>query len=100
MVIVDRRATLAEIENVIVRSGHSRLPVYGIGPDDLLGFFHVKDLLRLPPEAQGDPVPLELRRRMLVVEPDLPLDDLLVRMRRSRIPVSYTHLTLPTNREV
>ncbi|MEE2769402.1 MAG: hemolysin family protein [Actinomycetota bacterium] len=84
MVMVDRRATLAEIENVIVRTGHSRLPVYGIGPDDLLGFFHVKDLLRLPPEAQGEPVPLELRRWMLVVEPDLPLDDLLVRMRRSR----------------
>ena len=84
MVVVDRRMTLAEIEDVIVTSGHSRLVVSGAGPDDLVGFFHVKDLFRLPPEAQDEPIPLELRRRMLVVEPDLPLDDLLLRMRRAR----------------
>ena len=89
MVVVDRRMTLAEIEGVIVTSGHSRLVVSGAGPDDLVGFFHVKDLFRLPPEAQDEPVPLELRRRMLVVEPDLPLDDLLLRMRRAR-----SHLAL------
>ncbi len=84
MVVVDRRMTLAEIEDVIVTSGHSRLVVSGAGPDDLVGFFHVKDLFRLPPEAQDEPIPLELRRQMLVVEPDLPLDDLLLRMRRAR----------------
>ena len=89
MVVVDRRMTLAEIEDVIVTSGHSRLVVSGAGPDDLVGFFHVKDLFRLPPEAQDEPIPLELRRRMLVVEPDLPLDDLLLRMRRAR-----SHLAL------
>jgi len=82
--VVDRRMTLAEIEDVIVTSGHSRLVVSGAGPDDLVGFFHVKDLFRLPPEAQDEPIPLELRRLMLVVEPDLPLDDLLLRMRRAR----------------
>ncbi len=89
MVVVDRRMTLAEIEDVIVTSGHSRLVVSGAGPDDLVGFFHVKDLFRLPPEAQDEPIPLELRRRMLVVEPDLPLDDLLLQMRRAR-----SHLAL------
>jgi len=89
MVVVDRRMTLAEIEDVIVTSGHSRLVVSGAGPDDLVGFFHVKDLFRLPPEAQDEPIPLELRRRMLVVEPNLPLDDLLLRMRRAR-----SHLAL------
>lgn len=84
VVTVGRRMTLAEIEEVIVASGRSRLPVAAAGGDDLLGMFHVKDLLRLPPEAQDDPVPLELIRRMLVVAPEELLDDVLLRMRGAR----------------
>ncbi|MEC7909342.1 MAG: hypothetical protein VYB02_03950, partial [Actinomycetota bacterium] len=45
---------------------------------------HVKDFLRLPEQAQGEAVPLEMIRRMLIVPPDLLLDDLLLQMRRSR----------------
>ena len=37
MVVVDRRITLAEIEGVIVASGHSRLVVSGAGPDRRIG---------------------------------------------------------------
>ena len=88
IISVNRKMTLAEIEQVVVASGHSRLPVVGAGLDDILGFLHVKDLLRLPPEAQNEPVPLELIRRMLVVSPELPLDDLLVKMKRVRSHLS------------
>jgi CBS domain containing-hemolysin-like protein len=84
VVTVGRRMTLAEIEEVIVASGRSRLPVAAAAGDDLLGMFHVKDLLRLPSEAQDDSVPLELIRRMLVVAPEELLDDVLLRMRGAR----------------
>lgn len=84
VVTVDRRMTLAEVEQVIVQSGHSRLPVAAMGADDLLGVLLAKDLLRLPVEAQDEPVPLEVIRQMLVVPPDLPLEDVLVRMRGTR----------------
>ena len=40
--------------------------------------------MRLPAEAQNEPVPLEMLRRMWVVRPNLLLDDLLLQMRRSR----------------
>ena len=84
VVTVDRRMTLAEVERVIVKSGHSRLPVAASGSDDLLGVLLAKDLLRLPVEAQGESVPLEVIRQMLVVPPGLMLEDVLLRMRSER----------------
>ncbi len=36
-------------------------------------------------QSQSEPVPLEMMRRMLIVPPDLLLDDLLLQMRSSRI---------------
>jgi CBS domain containing-hemolysin-like protein len=81
---VTRRMTVAEVQAVSLRSGHSRLPVVGTGLDDVLGFVHVKDLLRLPPDADDEPLPLEMLRRMLIVRPDRRLEDVLRTMRRLR----------------
>jgi CBS domain containing-hemolysin-like protein len=89
IVSVSRRMTVAAVEQVAHRTGHSRLPVVGSGLDNVIGFVHVKDLLRLPPEARDEPLPLELVRRMLVVPHDRPLEDLLRAMRRAR-----SHLAL------
>ena len=83
MVTINRKMNLSAIEEVVVSSGHSRLPVVGNTEDDLLGFLHVKDFLRLPEQSHSEPVPLEMIRRMLIVPPDLLLDDLLLQMRRS-----------------
>ncbi len=84
MVTVSRSMPVAEVEALMARTGHTRLPVTGAGPDDIVGFVHVKDLLRLPPEAHDEPVPLEAVRRLLVVRPDLSLRDVLRLMRRQR----------------
>ena len=83
MVTINRKMNLSAIEEVVVSSGHSRLPVVGNTESDLLGFLHVKDFLRLPEQSHSEPVPLEMIRRMLIVPPDLLLDDLLLQMRRS-----------------
>jgi CBS domain containing-hemolysin-like protein len=88
VVYVNRRMTVGSIERVAHRSGHSRLPVVGTGLDNVIGFLHVKDLLRLPPEARDEPIPLELIRRMLVVPGDPPIEDLLRAMRRARSHVA------------
>jgi CBS domain containing-hemolysin-like protein len=82
--VTRRSMTVAEVQAVALRSGHSRLPVVGTGLDDVLGFVHVKDLLRLPPEADDEPLPLEMLRRMLIVRPDRRLEDVLRTMRRLR----------------
>lgn len=78
--------TPADAEAVLLDCGHSRLPVLGPGGlDDVLGFLHGKDLLLLPPDAFGRPLPPRLLRRMLVVPRERTLEDLLLAMRRSRV---------------
>ncbi len=89
IVSVPRSMALAEIEAIVAASGHSRIPMQGAGPGDIVGFVHSKDLLRLPStttdsSGRDDQVPLELIRRMLIVSPDQPVRDLLRAMRRLR----------------
>jgi CBS domain containing-hemolysin-like protein len=87
-------APVAEMEAVLVRSGHSRLPVTRGGLDDVIGFLHAKDLLSIPTAARGEPVPMRLLRRLLLVAADRPLEEVLVGMRRSRL-----HLALVRDQE-
>ncbi len=84
MKTVPRPTSVAEIERLVTSSGHSRIPIEGGGPDDIIGFVHSKDLLRLPPDARDDQVPLEMMRRMLIVPPDQPVRELMRTMRKAR----------------
>ena len=84
MVAIRETATPAEIEGMSLASGHSRFPVYGENLDQIYGFFHAKDLLRIPPENRARPVPRRFIRPMLLVPESLNLHPLLVRMRRER----------------
>jgi CBS domain containing-hemolysin-like protein len=85
IVFVPGEATVADAEDVVLASGHSRLPVAGDGVDDLVGFIHAKDLLTLPVDAQARPLPPSRIRRLLELPADTPLDDALLAMRRARI---------------
>jgi CBS domain containing-hemolysin-like protein len=84
LVTVPATATVAEAEELVHRSGHSRVLVTGAGPDDVAGFLHAKDLLRLPADRRDGLLPPGLVRVALRVRPDERLTDLLPRMRRAR----------------
>jgi CBS domain containing-hemolysin-like protein len=92
VVRVPAGATAAEVREVAVASGHSRIVVHGNGDgdsaDSALGFVHAKDLLRIDTDAEGRSVPPDLVRRMLVVPADRTLQHLLLAMRRERIHVA------------
>lgn len=85
---VSRDAAVAEAEQVIVRSGHSRVLVVGRDLDDVVGFVHAKDLLTVPKDARDRPIPLARIRRVLILPEQQPLDDVLLAMRRSRTHVA------------
>lgn len=89
VVAVSARATPAEVERLSVETGHSRFPVYRESLDDVIGFVHVKDVLRLPAGTPDQPVPDQIVRRMLVVPESRPLPALLTDMRSRR-----THLAV------
>ena len=89
MVSVPRTTSVHEIEEIVASSGHSRIPMQGTRPDNIVGFVHSKDLLRLGDldgdgAAHLDQVPLEMIRRMLIVDPDQSVRDLMLSMRLHR----------------
>lgn len=84
LVTVPTTATVAEAEALVHRSGHSRVLVVGSSADDVVGFLHAKDLLRIPDGSRHGLLPPGLVRVALRVRPDDRLSDLLPRMRRAR----------------
>jgi CBS domain containing-hemolysin-like protein len=82
-------ATAEDIERIVLETGHSRLPIYGRDLDNVLGFFHAKDLLNIAVEDRRQPIPRRLIRPMLVVPESRKLHPLLFDMRRER-----THFAL------
>jgi len=77
-------ATPEAIERLVLETGHSRFPVYGESLDQVLGFFHSKDLLKIPPENRTLPLPRHFVRQMLIVPESRKLHPLLFDMRRQR----------------
>ncbi|MBI2708520.1 MAG: HlyC/CorC family transporter [Actinobacteria bacterium] len=83
IVAVPFGCTVGDVERIVDERGHSRIPVTGRDLDDLLGFIHVKDLLRL---GRSDAlVPVRTLRRMLIVRDDRTLEDVLLRMQAARL---------------
>lgn len=83
IVTVPRTSTVAEAEELVHRSGHSRVLVVG-GDGEVTGFLHAKDLIALPPEKRHGFLPAGLVRVALRVGPRDRLQDVLPRMRRAR----------------
>jgi putative hemolysin len=59
---VEASASLEEVLDVIVRAGHSRLPVYEENLDNIVGILYAKDLLPLLKRNGGPPPEIDLRR--------------------------------------
>ncbi len=77
-------ATMDEAVAQFRREGHSRLPVFRVQLDDIVGMVHVKDVFA----HVGSPETFKLEailRRPLMVAPQLPVLDLLLQMRQARI---------------
>ena len=84
LVAVPLDVTPARLEQIIVDTGHSRLPVYAEDLDHVVGFFHAKDLLKVRPNERERPLQQRLIRQMLVVPESRRLHPLLLDMRRQR----------------
>ena len=84
MIAIPRSTTAAEIEQIVLESGMSRMPIYEEDLDHVVGFFHAKDLLRIPGEQREQPLSDGLIRDMLVVPESIHLHPLLLEMRKQR----------------
>ncbi len=64
------QTSLLEIANFIVKSGHSRIPIYHETRDNIIGIVHAKDLLRylIDQEKQSTPINEIMRAPFFVPE--------------------------------
>ena len=88
MVCADATAPMSEILAVIIKSGHSRIPVYKENNDNIIGMVYAKDLLRFWGQPI-DKIPLEdvLRPPYLVPESKM-VSALLQEFRQSRVHIA------------
>ena len=85
IISVDIKQNYNHIFDVIKKESHSRLPVYENNLDNIIGFFHVKDFIKI----NKDDFNLNLiLRDALYTAPKSPVLELLKRMRLSRIHIA------------
>ena len=86
MVTLDQDKTLRHAMSLFLRSGFSRIPVVGDGPDDVLGLLYFKDVARrvyADAEAADLPAHHQMRPAQYIPE-SKPVDDLLREMQRDQ----------------
>ena len=82
IISIDNKQNYNQIFDIIKEESHSRLPVYENNLDNIVGFFHVKDFIKI----NKDEFDLNLiLRDVLYTAPKSPILELLKRMRLSRI---------------
>ena len=83
---VPASATFDEVRTMIVRCGHSRVPVYEESVDHIVGVVYAKDLLKLRPADPFD------ARKVMRIAPYVPetktLDELLEEFRQARVQIA------------
>jgi magnesium and cobalt transporter len=88
IVAIELQVDLGRLAEFLAREAHSRVPVYRGTLDDVVGFVHLKDVLRARQTQPGAKL-ADVMRKVLFVAPSMRVLDLLLEMRKSR-----THLAL------
>jgi len=86
MVTIDADKTLKQAMSLFLRSGFSRIPVVGDGPDDVLGLLYFKDVTRRVNADAGSARVhvLHAMRPVNHIPDSKPIDDLLREMQRGQ----------------
>jgi len=81
IVAIDRDATVADLVELAVTTGHSRFPVTGADLDDVVGVVHVKAVHSLDPESRARTLVGEVMTPVPAVPEARELDELLSDLR-------------------
>lgn len=86
MVTVHRAAPLADVLDVVLAAGHSRVPVHGEDRDEIVGLLYAKDVLRWLHTGAGDAATWsDLLRPASFVPDTKPVDQLLRELQTARV---------------
>jgi len=85
---VEANESIDELLEVIMKAGHSRVPVYDETIDNIVGIVHAKDLLRAVCENGGKVTIRELMRPPYVIPENKKVDELLAEFKKSKIQMA------------
>jgi CBS domain containing-hemolysin-like protein len=88
MVTLGVDATVADLSQLAVATGHSRFPVIGSDLDDIVGVAHAKDVLLVPADQRPATPVTAVSRAPLFVPEGRDLESLLTEMRAEGIPLA------------
>jgi len=92
VVMVSSRMSIKDVLNINQKKQFSRLPVYEKSRDNIVGVFHVRDMMRFLRERRTDVPVTRVMRKPLFVPESKKLDSLLRQFQRSK-----DHLALVVN---
>ncbi|QIM18987.1 HlyC/CorC family transporter [Leucobacter coleopterorum] len=84
LVVLPVGATPEDVETAVAKHGFSRYPIAGPN-DELAGYVHIKDLVRLSEERITQPIPAKRIREMVSLHANTELEDVLARMQAKGI---------------
>ncbi len=85
IVAISLDSTIEEATDVVIRAGHSRIPVYGQSIDEIQGIIYAKDLLRYVLEDTRGVSLESLLRGCYYVPESKRVDDLLRELQQARV---------------
>lgn len=89
MVAVEGGTKVAEVIEVAMRSGFSRIPVYDEQIDNIVGVVFTKDLLRAEREGKADVDVRNLAREGMFVPESKPVAELMREMQRKKLHIAF-----------
>ncbi|NLB46146.1 MAG: HlyC/CorC family transporter [Microbacteriaceae bacterium] len=79
LITMPEGSTPLDVEQAVTKHGFSRYPMRGEN-GDLIGYMHIKDLLRISEKRIAEPIPSKRVRDMLTILGETDLEDVLARM--------------------
>ncbi|MBW1989056.1 MAG: HlyC/CorC family transporter, partial [Deltaproteobacteria bacterium] len=85
---VEATRTVEEVTPEIVRRGYSRIPVYDVNPDRMVGVLYAKDVLQALISNKARSTVRELARSAMFVPETMLVDDLLREFQKKKIHIA------------
>lgn len=90
LVVLPEGSTPEDVEAAVARHGFSRYPIAD-GAGELVGYVHIKDLVRLGEDRVTEPIPGKRIREMESVHAGTELEDVLARLQGRGIHLARIH---------
>jgi magnesium and cobalt transporter len=87
IIAINYSAPIEQLNDLLMKDKHTRIPIYRGSLDDMVGFIHVKDIVGSI--AASKPIYMdEVLRRILFVPTSMPITTLLRNMKQSRVHIA------------